>query len=1250
MKQIHNPRFRSWCQLLARGTAFACFWGLAARGQTIPNPSFETDTFAVHPGYISDNSAITGWTASPAERVGLNPADGSPFANNGVIPDGNNVAFLQVNTDDPGTPATLSTSITGLNPGTTYRVTFRINARSGNTPVAKVYIDDVGALVPWGAVEGLSTASVGASNPWWTVAFNFDALATSHVLKLVNDAEGDQTLLVDDFRIEPSSGRWTISPWYSDFDTGEDPGYLYTHAYNLGSAANATVNGVSFTGVAGNSPTVADRFSTTFLASGPLNDTSIGVSGDSAVLAGQFVYGGTVPAGLYQSIKLQGLTPGTEYVMTVYSVAWEDPDIGSRWATFSVGTDALTVNQDQFYNDIGILISHRYVADDTGTMTMKFAPLVPANVSFHVYAFSNREAESRFVAPMITAEPRDVIVSSGGPVEFSVAANAVPAPTYQWRHNGTDLPGANTDTLTIPSVTAADAGAYDVVVANLAGSAPSRAARLTVGIPLTNPSFEADEFYSWPGYVAGNPGADDNGPITGWTSLANHGINPVLGEPANGPNPFANNGSVPHGSQVAFLQGPGVLSQTVTGLTVGGDYYLHYFENGRTTVTIPGMEALLGDTTIVPAHPVPAVGGGHAYHEVFSDMFSPTATDLELAFIKSTNPEGTDSTALLDNVAIVEVPVNTPPSIGTQPQSMTVYLGDPASFTVAAQGSQPLSYQWRIDGEPVAGATYSTLALDAVRLSDEGDYTLVVSNEHGTATSAVARLSLLEPIPSLRNTGIGADGLPLAAGTIEPFWAFQINSDSGSADVFVANEGWPIQAGVWMGNDATSKWVGPRASVGDADIATGTYSYRTTFNLSGRDTNTVQITGRWATDNTGVAVYVNGATVPVPLSGAFNAWTGFTITSDDVEFLAEFNTIDFEMINAGAGATGLRVEFTQTSARTLPGIPAAIAIQPQGGKYAEGDIVVLKVTATGALPIDYQWKKNGVDLPGETGATLTLSDLTTGDSGNYTVEVSNLWGEELSSIAAVTVAYRPLPGFFGTGVDAGGALLDAAATDPHYLLTASADLAFPGPATVVVSNAWPIAPAGPWLANGPQSRWIAPHANQNQNQDPVGGVTAVGDYTYQTTFDLTDYDVSKVSVVGGVAADNAINDVLINGVSTGITSPGFGGLTPFTITSELIAGVNTLEFQLSNAGEAPGPTGLRVDLKGYLNIESEVPTVTLQITRDGESVSISWLPAEAGQKLLSAPDITGPWTEIPDAANPFSTTASETKSFYRVAQ
>ena len=1198
----------------------------AALGQTIPNPSFEADTFTNSPGYISVNAAITGWTGTPLERVGLNSASG-PFADNGTIPAGNNVAFIQANSTDPGTVSTLSTTISGLTVGTTYKVMFRANARGGNTPNVKIYIDGAAVLLP--GVDGFSTAAVTGSKGYWHVAFEFTAAAASQTLSLINDATGDQTLLVDDFKIAPTSGKWTVDAWTGDADSGVDSQYLYTHAYNFGSSANTTINGVTFTGLTGGNPSVSGKFTTDFLPNVFNPDANnLTPNGDgSAVLATSFIYGGNVPADSYQTIALQGLTAGTEYVITVYSVGFDDPSVGSRWATFNVGVDYLTVNQDQYGNNAGIRLAYRYTADTNGTMTFKYAPLVPANVSFHTYGFSNRKAISGHEAPTISAQPKSVIVSPDVAVSFSVVAVGVPTPAYQWRFKGAALADKTDATLSLPTVSAADAGGYDVIVSNVSGVVISAVAQLTVGIvPIINPSFEVDTFYTYPGYVSAN------GPITGWTALGGHGINPA------GSSPFADNGTIPHGSQVAFMQADGTNSQVLSGFTVGAQYYVHYYENARTGPT-PGMEVKVGGSTVLAAHSVSSVGGANPYYEMFSDVFVASATDLELAFVKS-SPVGGDCTALIDNIAILPVAAGTPPSITLQPKPVTVYLGSAASFAGHAIGSSPVNYQWYLGGVPVAGATSNVLTLAAVKFADEGNYTLIVTNNYGAVTSSVAPLSLLETIPSLHNTGVDASGAVLAGGATDPFWTLQVNPDGGSTNVYVGNDGFP---GVWLANSTTSKWVGPRASLSDTNIAQGDYRYRTTVDLTGRDTNTVIIVGQWASDNWGGPVSVNGTVVNVPASFNYGSWTAFTLASTNATFLPGVNTIDFVVNNAAAGSTGLRVEFTMASARTLPGIPAGISKDPQGATLAEGDSVALTVNVTGTLPVTYQWKKNDVDLAGKTDATLTLTAVTTNDSGIYRVGVSNAWGSAVSSGAAVVVAYHPLaiPGLFGTGVGTNGQVLADGEIDPHYILAASADPSFPGPDAIAVNNVWPIA-SGTWLLNSTNSRWIGPMADQS-----VGN--SQGDYTYQTTFDLTGYDTAKVHLAGGVAVDNTVSDVLINGVSTGVTASGFTALASFTIPgSMLLAGVNTIDINMNNAGTAASPTGLRVDIKGYLSLVTAAPT--LKIARVGSNVTISWSPTAAGQQLKSAPTPNGPWNVITGAVSPYPTTVGATNTFYRVTQ
>jgi len=107
--------------------------------------------------------------------------------------------------------------------------------------------------------------------------------------------------------------------------------------------------------------------------------------------------------GTYQSINILGLTPGTEYVATVYTVAFDAPTPAIRWATFSVGDDHLTVNQDQWARQ-RLRISYRYFADATGSATFNIAPVNPEREHSRL-RFSNRETVNRDLAPSISVDP-----------------------------------------------------------------------------------------------------------------------------------------------------------------------------------------------------------------------------------------------------------------------------------------------------------------------------------------------------------------------------------------------------------------------------------------------------------------------------------------------------------------------------------------------------------------------------------------------------------------------------------------------------------------------------------------------------------------------------------------------------------------------------------------------------------------------------------------------------------------------------
>ena len=836
--------------------------------------------------------------------------------------------------------------------------------------------------------------------------------------------------------------------------------------------------------------------------------------------------------------------------------------------------------------------------------------------------------------PVFARQPQNQCVAAGLSVTLNVAVSGSPEPTLKWQKNGVDIGGATSSTLAFAPVSASDAGNYRVVATNPAGSATSSVARVAVGLAMNNPSFEADTFSVFPGYVSGN------GPITGWNSLGNHGINPGVGF-----SPFADNGTIPHGSQVAFMQGNGSMNQIVSGFTVGGVYYVQYSENSRVgdSPTDPAVELKIGGVTVLAAHAVPPVGGSNPYRSVASDPFTATATDLEIAFIKS-DPQGADNTVLVDNVCIVAVGPTDPPFITAQPQDQTVNVCDPVSFSVGAVGGLPLSYRWRKGGTDIGGATNATFTIDMASKLDEGDYSAVVSNANGSVTSRVARLTVFEPIPGLFNSGVDASGNALPAGALDPHYTIFVNPDSASPDAFVHIEGFPIApAGPWLQNNAVSKWISPRADTGGA--AGGDYTYRASFTLTDRDPTTVIIQGRWSTDNAGLNIFVNGTPTGLVNGGQFAVWTDFTLDSANATFVNGLNTIDFQLNNAGLGFTGLRVEIFKSNARINPGVPPTFFRQPspQLTKLAEGDSVTFSGKASGSAPITYQWKKNGVNLPGETRPMLSLTNVTSAANGSYTLSAMNPAGTAVSDAVIVCVCWRPLAGLFGTGVDDLGQPLADAALDPHYQMTVSADQGFSFDA-YVVNEAWPIAPLGPWVASGPRSRWIAPRPEQDQIANPTFG-NAEGNYTFQTTFDLTGVDPAQVRLRGQWAVDNLGLDILLNGVSTGITSPGFVSYTPFTITSGFVPGINTLDFLINNLPTTPNPVGLRVDLQGLVNLQPH-----LSIARSGGQVIVTWSPASPCQTLQSATVIGGPWQPVVGATSPHQAAPGGTAKFFRVAQ
>jgi WD40 repeat protein len=88
---------------------------------------------------------------------------------------------------------------------------------------------------------------------------------------------------------------------------------------------------------------------------------------------------------------------------------------------------------------------------------------------------------------------------------------------------------------------------------------------------------------------------------------------------------------------------------------------------------------------------------------------------------------------------------------------------------------------------------------------------------------------------------------------------------------------------------------------------------------------------------------------------------------------------------------------------TGPGHEASFMTHPRSYVAVVGEEMRLSAAATGALPLAWQWQKNGADLPGETNSTLLVTNAQPADAGQYSVRVSNAHGGATSQTATLIV-------------------------------------------------------------------------------------------------------------------------------------------------------------------------------------------------------------------------------------------------------
>jgi plastocyanin len=333
-----------------------------------------------------------------------------------------------------------------------------------------------------------------------------------------------------------------------------------------------------------------------------------------------------------------------------------------------------------------------------------------------------------------------------------VASSLLPI-TYKWFHNGVALSSAGDGaTLTLNNAQTAHAGRYHVVITSAAGSTASAPATLDVFVPLPT--------------IVIQP-ANTSVPLGGNAGLAVGALSPV---------PLAYQWFF-NGSPMTNVSA--LITLENVQVSQAGDYFVVVSNSAGAVTSAVATVQVVVPLPIITSHPVTVsvLPGSTVTFDVRASSEVPMTYRWFFNGVQVSEPNSSSSLTLtsvqLVNAGEYHVVVGNsagsvrsasarlqvsgaPPRIVNQPASVDALAGDTITFTVTAASDLPVTYQWYLFDVAIAGATDATLTLTNVHLAQTGNYSAVVSNALGTATSAAATLTVADPAPVITTQPVGA--------------------------------------------------------------------------------------------------------------------------------------------------------------------------------------------------------------------------------------------------------------------------------------------------------------------------------------------------------------------------------------------------------------------------------------------------------------------------------------------------------------
>ncbi len=357
-------------------------------------------------------------------------------------------------------------------------------------------------------------------------------------------------------------------------------------------------------------------------------------------------------------------------------------------------------------------------------------------------------------------QPQSQSLLAGATAVFTVAAAGSPTLAYQWRKGGSALQDASNSSLTLTNLSLSNAGSYDVVVTNAYGAVTSVVAVLTVTLPPV--TINASAWATVRG--ADNAAVDIDEAAAGYV-ITKYSTNLATGTgPAKGYLQFDLSAQIPDTNSSAtftFSRFSNSGAQNVTLWALNQPY-----PGMANTITWATAQANNTDNNSMLTDPTNAFTATAITSLVIpgssgSGSITLSATNWgnfiqgnKLVLVFTGNDDAGNSTSGFRLAVTNSLPLpaltfsilnNQPPVVTVQPQSQTVDTGANVSISLTASGSAPLSYQWFNSGGAIARATNATLTLSSVTTNAADGYYAVLTNAYGSATSAVATLTVNPP-------------------------------------------------------------------------------------------------------------------------------------------------------------------------------------------------------------------------------------------------------------------------------------------------------------------------------------------------------------------------------------------------------------------------------------------------------------------------------------------------------------------------